>query len=416
MAASDATGAPARAVVRVDRSVVLEKVEKALGQIRAKPGADLLLAYKLRHRDLLVTASLCQLALTWASSGSGCLRTWWAGNEHLDKELGRLTASDYGLVAALAATDVVDLHGRVSLLDATRPYVNDAIGKMARRGVDDKAELGKGRASLLILREAAHGRDIPDLLYERVNGVVQPRSIKTFRLVADKMLRLRFGEHPPNVPVLETMAQQDTLAVLLRELVWNADEWGQRLPDGSTVPRNVLMLRAEWHDGGTADLAHEKKQPSNNKKWNDADVHEPRILRWLEDVSGHAPSVMELSILDAGPGITARRLRGETDVDAAVELEALVDCLRRGYTSATHRPGRGEGLDAALAALTEMRGLIRIRSGRLDVYCDTAETPYDGTPVLRDWQSGSTAATVREPVVGTLVSMLVPLTGLAADA
>lgn len=387
-------------LVRLNADVRLGDLERVLADVRRRPGADLQVPYKLRHRGLLVSASVCQVVLTWSRGGPGRLRTHWKeGAGGLEDQVDRLVSSDHGLVAVLASQDVLDVNGRASVRPAARAAANDRLARMD--SADPAVALGRGRESVALVCDDGGGRGAPRSLYAVRGGFVQPRGEEDFADLASALLRLRLKDRAAAGAVLPDRAAERRLAVLLRETFWNTDDWGRSDADGRSLVRGVRMVRAEWHTGGSASLVPDP-------------AREPRLTAWL-DAAAPEGTVLELSVLDCGPGLAARRLR-ETGHDpehapVGTERDALLHCMRKGYTSARETAGRGLGLDSTLRTLTSTRGLFRVRTGRLDLYCDTVATPYDGTALLSDWATGGAELRDRPRAAGTLVSMLVPLAG-----
>ena len=105
----------------------------------------------------------------------------------------------------------------------------------------------------------------------------------------------------------------------------------------------------------------------------------------------------------------AARFSGKdhTQVTLEEEREALESCLRLRSTSKSHG-GAGIGLTEVLDDLSDLHGLIRIRSGRTSIF--KAFTPGASAQELHagfgDWYVPPMPL---QPVSGTVVSIFIPL-------
>jgi len=414
-------GAVTPAVLTVPRDVRLREVDALLGRLEGQPSADLQMAYKLRRRGLLVTASLCQLVLTWAAGNAGRLRTYWQGDPaHRDVEIDRLVSGDHGLLAVLAAVDVTDVRGKQSLTRLTKAAAGARLDAMD--AVRPLAAMERGGISLALVCDDRGGRGTPSSLYRPGDSGRVLRSEDEFIDLTKWIMRFRheMRRRSGTGPVLPAEEFEDAVAGLLYELFRNTQDWATVQVDkerSDVSPperiRRARLLRAEWHDGGAATL--QAKDRAGAVAVPLVEV-EPRLAEWLDALGPDATRVLELSILDAGPGLASHRLaRLGVDPAAATadqQRDAVLWCLAKHATTGGQRE-RGQGLDRTLRLLTSLRGLLRIRTGRLDVYRDLATDPHVPSEPLhvRDWSTGSAVPDEHPPVVGTLVSVVLPIRG-----
>lgn len=137
-----------------------------------------------------------------------------------------------------------------------------------------------------------------------------------------------------------------------------------------------------------------------------------------------APSVngvLEISILDSGPGMAAKWLgKDVTETPPKEQYEAVLQCFRKGKTS-TGGIGRGFGLAKVLSSIDALKGLISIRTNCIHVYRQfrtSAEVGWeehsDGSrspkEQMFDWKKGwSPVPSKFENSRGTVVSFLIPM-------
>lgn len=151
-------------------------------------------------------------------------------------------------------------------------------------------------------------------------------------------------------------------------------------------------------------------------------LHGPR--EWLSANKEKPPSkffgLLELSIFDAGPGFAATKLKADYETSSVQQqFEAVLECFRTGKSS-TGEEDRGYGLWKVLRDLKTVKGLIRVRTNRVNIYRDFARFEHMwlkhddvGAPEERllDWKRGVTSrvADTYPDVQGALVSVVIPL-------
>lgn len=130
--------------------------------------------------------------------------------------------------------------------------------------------------------------------------------------------------------------------------------------------------------------------------------------------------MLEISIFDSGPGFAATYLK-EHFQNASVQeqFDAVLGCFRTGRSS-TNDESRGYGLWKVLRDLKEMKGLIRVRTNKVNVYRDFARFPdswMNRSEIvapeerLLDWKRGLTSKIDEgyPDVQGAHLSILIPL-------
>lgn len=128
---------------------------------------------------------------------------------------------------------------------------------------------------------------------------------------------------------------------------------------------------------------------------------------------------LEVSIFDSGPGLTKRYLGKHWNEEVSIneEVNTIKKCLIKGQTSILSIEGKekGYGLDEVLQLLSEKKGYMKIRSGRVALYRNLIESPYKKSENieevdLNDWITQSdTEYSLLSRVEGTQITLVFPL-------
>lgn len=132
--------------------------------------------------------------------------------------------------------------------------------------------------------------------------------------------------------------------------------------------------------------------------------------------------IIEISVFDSGPGIVKRFLGKEWKNNLMVEDEvsAIKNCLVKGVSSTTGANGmaRGFGLNNVLHTLSQKKGFLKVRSGKVSLYRDLELTPHldatEGSEIqLMDWRTqNSKDYNPMADMIGTTITMSYPLTSM----
>ncbi len=132
--------------------------------------------------------------------------------------------------------------------------------------------------------------------------------------------------------------------------------------------------------------------------------------RRLRTRTGRAQlQLLELSVLDSGPGLAARWLGRQATSDAppGSEKQAVLDCFERG-ASTKPRPGAGMGLPNLIAIGRKANGFLRLRTGAQSMYADLGlerDQPFGSLPTLSPLHGERSIARA----AGTLWSLILPI-------
>lgn len=218
----------------------------------------------------------------------------------------------------------------------------------------------------------------------------------------------------------------EALTTIISETFRNTHDHARQEVDRSNVRDSVRGIFARFYSmKQIADLAVKGEPHTHSPALRYARNFLPR-----QQAPGVRPvptlsvgGLLELSILDSGPGMAAKWLgRDVGDVPVQKQLDAVMECFEKGRTT-TGTQGRGYGLAKVLLKLKELHGFMAVRSNQIHVYrqfaaqrdfasTETADGMTMPDPVFLDWRRGvSKMPSACRPVRGTLISFLLPMEG-----
>jgi len=390
-------------LLSLDKDHSISSVEAGLARLEGETlPVDLLLNTTVRHAQFGGLSALNQLVVTWAKRHpSGALRTYVNSKDEAKTQIENLVTYDHGLTALLMAGEVTDRTGNLSL--KTESLLASRHRLMAMGTLK-----GATRGSKAFLATADHTGVYPESLYD-ISSSPNPevRQWDGFRSLAQQMLLIATVGPEKQKP---TNAVIDNFGTVLWELFKNTHDWARSGSDGNPLQRSIRALRIEHYSH-----MHEKHLEMT--------ADEPRLNAYLlhpkmKRADGRS-RMIEVSVLDSGPGLAARALRRNAAAHSAPssysisqEYAAVVDCLRTHFSTSAESH-RGDGLHQVFLMLHALRGFVRIRTGRLAVCRDFVRDPYvpshTAEPFLLDWQTGSIEPSEASAVEGTVITMLFPV-------
>jgi hypothetical protein len=194
------------------------------------------------------------------------------------------------------------------------------------------------------------------------------------------------------------------LCRIIYELFDNTHKWAVDDALGQELNRSSRGILIKLHSN-SPDEANYKDHPQTP------------LSRYLlhQCEQGEAARLIEVSIFDSGPGLAARRLqrRLTTEDSTKREFVAICECFRK-HSTTSNQPGRGLGLHYMMKTLTELRGFVRLRTGRLCLYRDLVNRPvmfHEGwfNTAMEDWYGKSDFPTELRNAEGTVFNVLLPV-------
>lgn len=219
----------------------------------------------------------------------------------------------------------------------------------------------------------------------------------------------------------------EALTMIILETFRNTHDHARQEVDRSDVRGSVRGLYARYYSvPEIAEFAKQGQQP---------ELHSP-ALRYARNflprtvpagvraVSTRAVGgLLELSVVDSGPGMAAKWLgRDTTGIPIDQQFAAVMACFEKGR-STTGTAGRGFGLAKVLYSLKELHGFMSLRTNQVHVYrqfaaqrdaasVEASDGSHMPDSVFYDWRrAGSRTPAARSAVKGTVVSFLIPMEG-----
>lgn len=369
----------------------LENAEASLAWLDQNPkDNELAFPTNIRQRELAGEAAFVQFVLTWAQRHKTKAHiSAYVSPQDLAAARG-FVENLPGLVAALAADAALDHNTkrnvrpellaaafeRLSFLSGPRPWT---------------ASKGTG-VDLLCVDHFGLGS--PPIFYENE----QVRGELWFRDIAMRLLT-RATPGPYRANLSARFAQE--IGSVIFELFQNTDVHARTSISGDFIRPSVRGLTIRHRSVSREVLL---KRAGDDHAFQLYAQNLPEPLEGFQN-----DKYIELSIFDSGPGFASRWTSKPVELlSAAEELNGLQACFARGAT--TRKGSRyGQGLPYVIEKIKVLRGLIRIRSGRLSVFADlmSDEITETGSPPFRDTSGGPIV--LRSPVAGATLSMFIPV-------
>lgn len=217
---------------------------------------------------------------------------------------------------------------------------------------------------------------------------------------------------------------KEAITTIILETFKNTHDHARRELNKSNIKHSVRALYARYYSiSEVLELA----------KVGDPNFHSPALRYARNFIPREVPAgvrvaagpdvggVLELSVLDSGPGMAAKLLgRDVLGVPVTDQLDAVKACFEKGRTT-TGTKGRGYGLAKVLQRLQLLHGFMSVRTNSVHVFrqfgslhTGVAVEDADDAPMpdatMFDWRRpAARMPSARSHVNGTLVSFLVPM-------
>lgn len=303
----------------------------------------------------LTDAALTQVLLTWSRGNQVHAEL---NTSSPDKALSRLATTSSGLALLLLA----QLRSRKGGQDLTTAARHVAIREMRARRTLARAARGQ---RIVLPNLDFHQGTLSPLLYNFSGPIPTPHEGRGYYdVLIDRSLRHLLGRS--TYPVLQRPAVT-AATTAVHELFRNTHHWARTDHLNRRIPRSLRFLSLGVHEV--------------------SDWESDQMLQGLpEEISsyiaglpkGPARRMLEVSVVDSGPGLPGRLLgsRWHEDVPPELELVALTDCFAKHRTT-SQKSHRGVGLYRVLLDTSHAAGFIYLRCGHFSLYRNMVERPFE---------------------------------------
>lgn len=386
------------------KTITIEACEQFIAQLRYNSHQLLQLPVDTSAPAFGGLASAIQAANTWARNSvpRDVLLRQSASRDVLDD----INERPHKFSAAMCATSI-------AMVDKPDNDLRGDVNLRAKHVIEQqgKSSYGHQRGGLCWFAFVDHSSKAFDRNFyiERPGSNAEPRQpdqIKAIiKAMVDKSMGVSGGAKPLSGDALEWVGR------IFFELFLNTHEHGSR-----------GVSRTDWLRPGIRILYTQGVNLSQDGSAN-LTAKQPALHQYLKSAEAHGMQgnkrFVELGIVDSGLGFCGRWqadhreqiLSSGLTVDE--EYQIFKKCFRFRQTS-TQLDNKGNGLPVVMDRLTRLGGFIRIRSGRLALYRNFMDSPYQSNDEcgFYDWLSGNPAEggiTEMAPCVGVSITLLIPL-------
>jgi hypothetical protein len=245
----------------------------------------------------------------------------------------------------------------------------------------------------------------PRLLY-RSDGQVKPS--ETFYVILSKTIA--HAGQAIGLGAINLLEQhRRAIADIVFELFQNTHDWARTNFDGTRISRSIRIIHIRMYPNDAT--------PPNGCI--------PLLSQYIKRRHSTCRGFLEISILDAGPGM-AQRLT-ERPISTIPSLDEEYGIVKRCLTlheTSTGDSRRGVGLHAVLRAIDATGGFFRLRTGRLSLCRDLEINPYieagggliaqsRAKPWLMDSATNKLKWTANSFISGSLFTTIIPIDPVA---
>jgi len=380
-----------------------EHFEEMLGAVRTD--RDLAIpTHMTQDGSWGMEVSMTQLLLSWARSNEfPRLNTYVTDTEPAsrDDHLTELGKRLHGIAALYLATRVVTRQGTKIPEDVFMGHCTPTLNAIRDCDIYSKAQVSgtypRRFESIAAQFVCLHGTP-----YEF------PRSLYDTPIRKDSLSRSQFGSLLLSVvgggAYLEEFfgrheTQIQSLGTILYELFQNTNDHAYEDLKGRSFERNVRGFVIKDHSGDLRDGTLESMR-SRNSFFN---KYLSFCAARFQKKGRKRYSFLEISVVDGGLGLAQQFSRTPlAQISEEAEGRLTVDCFKQGVSS-KGPSSRGEGLYEVWNALRQLRGFIRLRTGRVGLF-QTFEKGLATPTAFKNW-GGSKSL---HPASGTSVTIIIP--------
>lgn len=389
-------------MIVVPKELQIQNIEGFLNQINSNQD-DLLIPVIAKASYFGGLASAIQMVNTWARLSNDYQLIFQSNGDEIDSLLSQVIVSPYKFSAVLMAKNI-NLRIGEQKLD-----IKKELYKKAKTFVEDqsKNQYGFQRGNICSFSFVDHSSKGFDRNFYIDSEFTKPTPRKDEQIsnIIRKMIEKTLKSVGKTAALTE--CDYEVVGSIFSELFKNTHEHGSR-----------DINRDEWIRPAVRTIF--------TKTLNFQEVTAANMTDGAEVIGNYISSLgysnierrrfLELGIVDSGLGFYKRWLADHDEEivnNTQTEYEVFKKCFSFRSTS-SHKDEKGMGLPTVMEKLTEMKGFMKIRTGRLSLYRDFNIQPYklNDDCEFYDWNSKNKATlspTEMADTVGASITLLVPM-------
>lgn len=388
-------------MIEFPKSILVESCEKLLRKIRENNLEELVLPVETTKHAFAGISSAIQAAITWGRQPGDHILHLKKCTKDLDYQINETINRPHKFVAAMFANKIIfqDDNG----LKDIRSYIN----ANAKINIENQSASGFGQQHghlcwFAFVDHSSKGFDRNFYISEK-DEKPHPRNESQIQSVIYSMVKksasVAGGGSLPSSDEVEYLGR------LFYELFINTHEHGTRNINRSEWLKPAVRVIYTYGINLTK-LGAGKLIKS-----------EPALSGYIKTQDENSRYI-EISIIDSGIGYFERWLSDRPNENSAEKsLKFEYEIFKKCFTfrqSSSGRDHKGNGLPVVMEKLTNLKGFMRVRSGRLSFFRNFEANPYvhGDTCEFYDWyslQCANERITPCERVEGVAITLLIPL-------
>lgn len=382
------------------------EIEKTLKEIIENPNLPLHLPLNDKHAQFGGLSLAIQTINTWSRLGEEKTLLLSSGDRTSDEVADSVIERPFKVAAAMMAKEIKLERDNSNLKSTTFQKIKEMVEQQATNNYGIQRG---GLCSFIFIDHSTKGFDRN--FYIDTTGLPEPRQIKQFENVIKSMI-MKSLSASGGVSLTPSNDEISDIGRIFYELFINTHEHGSRgkLKNKWIKPGNRVIYTNAINLSNTAVEYIKKENPPLAEHINSFDRNNQQH------------QFIELSIVDSGLGYVGRWLsdHSEKESESDIPIEFEHDIFRKCFkfrSSSSHKDYKGMGLPVVMDRLTNLKGFMKIRSGRMSVYRDFKNKPYQmgDRCAFFDFKTQkdcSETLTEHPKAEGVSITILIPLEGM----
>ena len=414
------------------KSLDFTVIERAFRRLNTHPDdVELMIPTKLKGWRMGGEAALIHLISNWAiRSPEPRLVLYASTPEEAAVQFPNLGKTHHGLVALAAASSVVvKSKARTPILATThKALLAEMFEPLYPKNLSapniHKAIPGAWRGErAFFLCSKRHNKEFPSYFYHLSKS--RPPRVKDQDDFSDFFGKV-VTQQRKQLNALQALSPevQESIGAIIYELFKNTDEHGRHNISGKPIENSLRGVMVTLH----AETASHPLRLAEEMEENPVKIY---LNSFKRNGVMSVRDFLEINIFDNGIGLARKWLKFKLNSELPLselplqkEIEAVNECWGK-YNTTSNRDSKGLGLYRVANTLSECRGFLRLRTGRLSLHRNFAQHSYPDKAVdpapnlfakeelsLMDFGTNSINPkdfTELTQVDGLLLTMLIPM-------